>query len=223
MTTTDANGIVYLQDTDDISPFHTLINVLQAGTSNALNARIRIARVANVTERNALATTLGASPTNPIYTHRIDALAGYELERTINGSTWIVVGGSERNRSVPVAISGTLSVSLDIAPTQIISASPFGSSAFSLRVNTSMAASIPSGLGAQLDIIIDGTVVATNRATNGGGTSHTATLTADKTTVFSDALNHSARVTITPLGGSINILTGTFNFFDIHGAISAAL
>jgi len=92
MTTTDANGIVYLQDTDDISPFHTLINVLQSATSNALNAKIRIARVANITERNALAVSLGASPTNPLYTHRTDAPAGAQLEYTTNGTTWTTLG-----------------------------------------------------------------------------------------------------------------------------------
>lgn len=37
MTTTDSNGIVFLEETDPISPFHTLINTLQAGTSTALD------------------------------------------------------------------------------------------------------------------------------------------------------------------------------------------
>lgn len=36
MTTTDANGIVFLEETDPISPFHTLINVLQTATSQAI-------------------------------------------------------------------------------------------------------------------------------------------------------------------------------------------
>lgn len=37
MTTTNANGIVFLEETDPISPFHTLINTLQQGTSNAIS------------------------------------------------------------------------------------------------------------------------------------------------------------------------------------------
>jgi len=37
MTTTNSSGIVFLEETDPISPFHTLINLLQTGTSNALN------------------------------------------------------------------------------------------------------------------------------------------------------------------------------------------
>lgn len=36
MTTTDSRGIVFLQETDPIAPFHTLINGLQTGTSTAL-------------------------------------------------------------------------------------------------------------------------------------------------------------------------------------------
>lgn len=35
MSTTDGNGIVFLEETDNISPFHTLINGMQQGTSDA--------------------------------------------------------------------------------------------------------------------------------------------------------------------------------------------
>jgi len=38
MATTDGNGIVFLEETDPISPFHTMINTLQQGTSDALQA-----------------------------------------------------------------------------------------------------------------------------------------------------------------------------------------
>lgn len=37
MTTTNSRGIVFLEESDPISPFHTLINVLQQGTSDAIN------------------------------------------------------------------------------------------------------------------------------------------------------------------------------------------
>jgi len=37
MTTTDANGIIFLEETDAISPFHTLINGLQTATSTAIS------------------------------------------------------------------------------------------------------------------------------------------------------------------------------------------
>lgn len=36
MTTTDGNGIVFLEEDDNISPFHTLINGLQQATSNVV-------------------------------------------------------------------------------------------------------------------------------------------------------------------------------------------
>lgn len=38
MTTSNANGIIFLEETDPISPFHTLMNVLQQGTSDAIDA-----------------------------------------------------------------------------------------------------------------------------------------------------------------------------------------
>lgn len=38
MATTDSNGIVFLEETDPISPFHTTINTLQQGTSDAISA-----------------------------------------------------------------------------------------------------------------------------------------------------------------------------------------
>ena len=87
MTTTDANGIVYLQDTDDISPFHTLINVLQAATSNALDAKIRIARVANEAARNALT---GMSVSTPIYADQADNGVLYRN----NGTGWLRVAAA---------------------------------------------------------------------------------------------------------------------------------
>lgn len=40
MTTTDSRGIVFLEASDDITPFHTLINVLQTGTSNAIAGKV---------------------------------------------------------------------------------------------------------------------------------------------------------------------------------------
>lgn len=36
MSTTDSNGIVFLEESDPISPFHTLMNTLQQGTSDAI-------------------------------------------------------------------------------------------------------------------------------------------------------------------------------------------
>jgi hypothetical protein len=42
MTTTDSNGILFLETTDPISPFQTLINALQTATSTALSARAKL-------------------------------------------------------------------------------------------------------------------------------------------------------------------------------------
>lgn len=37
MTTTDGNGIIFLEETDLISPFHATINTLQSGTTTAIS------------------------------------------------------------------------------------------------------------------------------------------------------------------------------------------
>lgn len=47
-----------------------------------------IVYVGNTTARAAAATALGASATNPVYTHRADAAAGRELEVTTDGTAW---------------------------------------------------------------------------------------------------------------------------------------
>lgn len=47
-----------------------------------------IVYVGNVTARASAATALGASATNPVYTHRADAGAGRELEVTTDGVNW---------------------------------------------------------------------------------------------------------------------------------------
>lgn len=88
MTTTDINGIVFLEATDPISPFHTLMNLLQSGTSNALNATARIFPVVDTTEQDALETTYSPSPTNPIYSD-----LGGVLYRS-QGSGWSRVVGA---------------------------------------------------------------------------------------------------------------------------------
>lgn len=38
MATTDSNGVVFYEDTDPVSPLHTLLNLGQQGTANALQA-----------------------------------------------------------------------------------------------------------------------------------------------------------------------------------------
>jgi hypothetical protein len=69
MTTTDATtGIVFLEETDPITPFHTLINGLQTATSNSLKStRKGYLYAANNTDRDAYLTTYGSSATAPLW------------------------------------------------------------------------------------------------------------------------------------------------------------
>lgn len=93
MTTTDANGIIFLEETDAISPFHTLINALQQGTSDAISAGVRIVKVANTTERAAAVSANTPSTSSPVFVWRTDAGEGRQLEYTVNGTTWYTVHG----------------------------------------------------------------------------------------------------------------------------------
>lgn len=74
MATTDSNGIVFLEETDPISPFHTTINTLQTGTSNAFTALkngtsgsavVRI--VADTAARDALLTSYAPTTAKPLF------------------------------------------------------------------------------------------------------------------------------------------------------------
>lgn len=68
MTTTDSNGIVLLQDTDNIAPFHTLINTLQAATSAQVKrAKKGLQYAANNTARDTLLALYGSSASEPFW------------------------------------------------------------------------------------------------------------------------------------------------------------
>lgn len=83
MTTTDSQGVVYLEDTDLISPFHTTINTLQSGTSAAIKVARRGPLFApDLTARNAYLTEFGSSSTNPLWVEVAGVLWRHD------GSTW---------------------------------------------------------------------------------------------------------------------------------------
>jgi hypothetical protein len=91
MGTIDDNGIYFYEDTDAVSPLHTLLNVGQQSISDAFDATARIFPVANVAARTALATAYSPTTSKPLYVHRADAGAAKELEYSTNGSTWTTV------------------------------------------------------------------------------------------------------------------------------------
>jgi hypothetical protein len=103
MTTTDANGIVFYETTDPVSPLQTLLNLGQTSVTNALNTRGKLTK-----------NPSGTAPTGPVdgdlwwktdskLLAVYDATAGY----------WKSISGSvSGNVSVPAFITGASSLTL---------------------------------------------------------------------------------------------------------------
>lgn len=105
MTTTDANGIIRWETTDPVAPLEATLNAGMDSVSAAVTTvkRSLINFVSNVTARNALAASFAPSATKPLYVHRQDAPAGYNLEYTINGTTWAAVRQNDTKMAVSTA------------------------------------------------------------------------------------------------------------------------
>lgn len=98
MATTDSNGVLFYQDTDNYTPIQTALNLAQSNLSNLLGSKPRFERVANTTARNALVSSVGAgniSKAHPLLVWRADAADGLQLEYTTNGSTWRTIADKE--------------------------------------------------------------------------------------------------------------------------------
>lgn len=72
MATLDENGILFYEETDPISPFHTFLNTGQQATANALADNLRIFSVADVAERDSLALERVPSVATPLVIYRRD-------------------------------------------------------------------------------------------------------------------------------------------------------
>ena len=192
MTTTDANGIVFLEDTDDISPFHTLINGLQTATSTAVEKAGRgpLYAVDN-TARDALLTQHGASSTNPLW---VD-VAG-TLERNA-GSGWQSVGG------------GVVAKALLTASTSAVTAETY--SGLSVTVDADggdYLIEVSSPISAS--VATDRTLVSLRRGITTGDTQVASWI--DVLNWSSNGLNRSYRVVDTPSAGSV-----TYGVFVARG------
>jgi hypothetical protein len=107
MTTTDANGILRWESTDPVTPLESTLNAGMDSVSAAVTLVKRglINYVANTSARSALAATFLPTASKPLYVHRQDAPAGYNLEYTINGSNWYTVGNTASNTVGSAAVS----------------------------------------------------------------------------------------------------------------------
>ena len=175
--------------------------------------------VRNQAERDTLTSLASAS--NPVTVDRIDG--GY-LE-TNAGAGWAQRAGFARTRELPVTISGPAAgdTPYDLAPEQVIPAAPFGARPYSLRVNASASAAVGTGLGIKLDVLLDGVVVGTCRATNAGTTANTMTVAVSRTVLVSDVLSHTVRAVFTPLAGLVTMAADTTRFFEIQATPQMAL
>ena len=83
---TTPTGLIVPAGTDVFDPDGDMRDL-----ATSLEGRI-IVPVANTTDRATLAAAVSPTPTEPLYAHRIDAPAGRELERTLDGTNWRPVG-----------------------------------------------------------------------------------------------------------------------------------
>lgn len=115
MTTTDSNGLIQYQTTDNVVPLQTAFNGLSSSVSTALNATVRTFKVANDTERNALATSRPPTASNPLVVfnsasgkgcHEINTGSGWS--RLIpNNTEWISIYTTSGLTMVQAKASGT--------------------------------------------------------------------------------------------------------------------
>lgn len=98
MGTIDSNGVYFYEDTDAVSPLHTLLNIGQQSVSDALSHRTR--GVANTTERNALLTTVGATADKPLIVYRRDTET---FEISDGGAFKAFAGGTSANITFTVS------------------------------------------------------------------------------------------------------------------------
>ncbi len=123
--------------------------------------------------------------------------------------------GTTRLREIPVTIYGALGSALDIATPQTIAASPLGAGSYVLRASASMQGTCPAGTGLQMDIMLDGVVIATNKGTNAAASGNTITAAANRSVKISDTASHIVRAVVTPLSGTVTLIADTTRFFEI--------
>ena len=86
MTTTDSNGLIQYQTTDNVVPLQTTLNAISSSVSTSLNSTVRTFKVASDTERNTLATSRPPTATNPLIVFNSASGKGYHEINT--GSGW---------------------------------------------------------------------------------------------------------------------------------------
>lgn len=180
MGTTDSNGVYFYEETDPVSPLHTLLNVGQQSISDAIGDQF----VSSNTEPAAVAGLRWFQPTtNRTYIS--------------DGTTWYYVGGGTRFWMVDAADSSTGAGGQTTICTQTITAAPKGV----YDITASVLAWATSVLACNIDINIGGTDVYSPR--NDAGT--TGTVQTHKHYYTHTGGDLTIAVQFRPTGGTGNI------------------
>lgn len=94
---------VYIYDeNDEFSPVETLLNLQSAAVQSKFDeiGPGSIRYVANTAARNALASSFAPSATKPLYVYRGDAVAGRNLEFTLDGTNWLHISDSRDEQAM---------------------------------------------------------------------------------------------------------------------------
>jgi hypothetical protein len=109
-------------------------------------------------------------------------------------------------RVVPTA-SGSLNGTVLYAANQTVQ-SLFGTSVnYMVDIDVNIKLTIPSGIGATLEVLVDGVVQDGDEYSNGGTTSAQYTLRARSGATFADNTSHTINARITSLTGAITVFT----------------
>lgn len=88
MATVDSNGIIRVEDSDNVSPLHPVLNSIASSVSARFDDDVQFHRVDNLTQRNALVGSPLPSNDNPLFVWRKNAGAGRQFEYSVNGTDW---------------------------------------------------------------------------------------------------------------------------------------
>lgn len=112
MATTDSNGIVFLEDTDLVSPLQTTINVLQAATSNALTS-FKTADTSWASWSPTLTNITVGNGTLTAYSRTFGSGLVY-LELYLTGGTTTSITGTVSISNLPYTARSTNSLPLNL-------------------------------------------------------------------------------------------------------------
>jgi hypothetical protein len=173
---------------------------------NAVNdlSSTTIPRFATTTARDA-AYSAWVSAGHSLTTGLFCVVAGQLME--YRGSWQLVV--EARLRRLLSTATGTLAsgASTNLVAVQTLPASPFGTSVpWMVDYEASIHASgVPSGLGMQLEVLVDGTSFSGSTWTNAGTTGCQMTLTCRDVATFADNATHTLQARVTALAGTITL------------------